>query len=131
MACSHSHSAHVTQSAVPTLVDARLSNAPAQSANFWTRYNFTSGGLRGFGVGLGIIHTGEEHLLVDNRSPQSLVIPGVTHADLAFYYKWKRYDFAVNIYNVTDKSYLAGGDAVTDVVPGAPRKISVSMRFPF
>jgi len=123
--------AHVTQSAVPTLVDAQLSNAPKQSANYWTRYNFTSGGLRGFGVGFGVIYASKLNLVVDNRSPQMLTIPAVTHADLAFYYKWKRYDFAVNIYNVTDKSYIASGDAPTDVVPGAPRKISASVRFPF
>ena len=125
------NSAHVTQSAVSTLIDARLSNAPAQSANYWTRYNFTSGGLRGFGVGFGLIHTGELNLLVDNRSPQKLSIPAVTRADLALYYKWKRYDFAVNVYNITDKSYIAGGDDVIDVVPGAPRKITATVRFPF
>ena len=123
--------AHVTQSAVPTLVGAQLSNAPKQNANYWTRYNFTSGGLRGFGVGFGVIYTSKLNLVVDNRSPQMLTIPAVTRADLALYYKWKRYDFAVNIYNLTDKSYIASGDANTDVVPGAPRKISASVRFPF
>lgn len=125
------NSAHVTQTATPSLIDARLSNAPAQSANYWTRYNFTSGSLRGLGVGLGIIHSGGVNLVVDNRASQKLAIPGVTHADLAIYYKWKHYDFALNVYNITDKSYIAGGDASTDVVPGSPRKISVTMRLPF
>jgi hypothetical protein len=32
---------------------------------------------------------------------------------------------------VTDKSYIAGGDSATDVVPGAPRKISASFRHSF
>ncbi|MDB6114013.1 MAG: Iron complex outerrane recepter protein [Lacunisphaera sp.] len=123
--------AHVTQSAVSTLVNAQLSNAPKESANYWTRYNFTRGGLRGFGVGFGVIHTSKLNLVVDNRSPQMLTIPAVTRADLALYYKWKRYDFAVNVYNITDKSYIASGDAPTDVVPGSPRKIAVSVRFPF
>jgi iron complex outermembrane receptor protein len=123
--------AKVTHSAATNLVDAQLANAPRQSANFWTRYNFTSGGLRGFGVGFGVIYTGEQNLVLDNRASVKLTIPSVTRADLALYYKWRHYDFAVNIYNLTDKSYIAGGDAATDVVPGAPRKINVSMRFPF
>lgn len=123
--------ARVTQSAATNLADARLANAPRQSGNFWTRYNFPTGALRGFGVGFGVIYTGEQHLVVDNRSTAFLSIPSVTRADLAFYYKWKRYDFSVNVNNVTDRSYLAGGDAPTDVVPGAPRKITTSVRFAF
>ena len=123
--------AKVTQSAATNLIGAQLANAPKQSANYWTRYNFTQGGLRGFGVGFGIIYTGQQNLVLDNRDAVKLTIPSVTRADLAFYYKWHRYDFAVNVYNVTDKSYIAGGDAPTDVVPGAPRKITASVRFPF
>jgi iron complex outermembrane receptor protein len=123
--------AKVTQSAATNLIDAQLANAPKQSANFWTRYNFTSGSLRGFGVGFGIIYTGQQNLVLDNRDTAKLTIPSVTRADLALYYKWHRYDFAVNIYNITDKSYIAGGDAPTDVVPGSPRKITASVRFPF
>ena len=123
--------ASVTTSASPTLVNARLANAPRQSGNVWTRYNVPSGKLRGFGVGFGLVYTGEQHLVTDNRSTLFLSIPSVTRADLAFYYKWKRYDFAVNVNNISDRSYIAGGDAATDVVPGAPRKITLSMRLPF
>jgi iron complex outermembrane receptor protein len=82
-------------------------------------------------VGFGIIYTGQQNLVLDNRDTAKLTIPSVTRADLALYYKWHRYDFAVNIYNITDKSYIAGGDAPTDVVPGSPRKITASVRFPF
>lgn len=123
--------ARVTQSAATNLVDAQLANAPKLSANYWTRYNFPAGSLRGFGVGFGIIYTGQQNLLLDNRDAAKLTIPAVTRADLAFYYKWHQYDFALNIYNITDKSYIAGGDAAEDVVPGAPRKIVASVRFPF
>ncbi|MFI5336057.1 MAG: TonB-dependent siderophore receptor, partial [Opitutales bacterium] len=123
--------ARVTQSAQPTLVNAPLANAPSNSANIWTRYNVPDGALKGFGVGLGVIYTGEQNLVTDNRVSQQLIIPSVTRVDLAFYYKWDRYNIALNVYNLMDKSYLAGGDAPTDVVPGAPRKIMVSVKFPF
>jgi len=123
--------ARVTQSVSPVLLQAPLANAPHHSGNFWTRYNFPGGRLRGFGVGLGVVFTGAQNLVLDNRPSAQLIIPSVTRVDLAFYYKWRQYDFAVNVYNVTDRSYLAGGDAITDVVPGAPRKITASVRTKF
>ena len=127
---SHNN-AHVTQTAVPTLVGAKLANAPRRSGNVWTRYNIPAGDLRGLGIGFGLVHTGEQNIVLDNRAANMLTIPSVTRADLAFYYKWKRYDCAININNVTDKSYIAGGDAPTDLNPGAPRKITASVRYSF
>ncbi len=123
--------AKVTQSVKSTLVGARLANAPKQSGNIWTRYNVPEGALRGFGVGFGLIYTGERNAVTDNRPTNSLTMPSNTRADVAFYYKWKRYDCAVNVTNVTDKSYLASGDAAEDIVPGAPRKITASVRYAF
>ncbi len=127
---SHNN-ARVTHTAVATLAGAQLSNAPKQSGNIWTRYNVPEGALRGFGVGFGIVYTGEQHLQLDNRATNYLAIPSVTRTDLALYYKWKRYDFAINVNNVLDRSYLAGGDSDQDIVPGAPRKITFSARLPF
>ena len=123
--------ARVTNTAATNLLDAQLANAPRQSGNIWTRYNIPDGALRGFGVGLGIVYTGEQHLVLSNSAAAYLAIPSVTRTDLALYYKWKRYDFAVNINNVTDKSYIAGGDSAQDVNPGAPRKVTFSARMPF
>ncbi len=123
--------AHVTNSAQSNLVNARLANAPRQSGNLWTRYNFPSGGLKGFGIGLGLVYTGERNAVVDNRASRMLTLPSNVRTDLSLYYQWQRYDFALNVNNVTDRSYIAGGDDVIDVVPGAPRKITASMRVPF
>lgn len=123
--------AHVTDSAAPNLIDAKLANAPRQSGNLWTRYNVPEGVLRGFGLGLGIVYTGERNAVVDNRFPQMLTIPANTRYDVSFYYQWNRLDFAINVNNAADRSYIAGGDAPTDLVPGSPRKITASMRVPF
>jgi len=51
--------------------------------------------------------------------------------DLALYYRWRRYDFAVNATNITDLSYIASADSEVDVVPGAPRKITASVHYSF
>jgi iron complex outermembrane receptor protein len=126
-----SDDAHVSQSAQPTVIGAQLANAPRQSGNFWTRYNVPDGALRGFGVGFGLIYTGARNGVLSNVSTSMLTIPSNTRADLAFYYKWKHCDCAINVTNLTDRSYIGSADASTDVVPGAPRKITVSARYAF
>ncbi|MDB6114012.1 MAG: Iron complex outerrane recepter protein [Lacunisphaera sp.] len=123
--------ARVSATAQPLLTSARLANAPAHSGNVWVRYNVPTGRLRGFGVGFGAIYTGERNGMVSNVPADMLTIPANTRADLAFYYKWQHGDFAANITNLTNRSYIASADADTDVIPGAPRKITVSARFPF
>ena len=123
--------AKITGSSDPTVLGARVPNAPRHSANLWGRYNVPEGVLRGFGVGLGLIHTGERPGLLSNVPGRNLLIPANTRVDLAFYYKWKRYDLGVNVSNLLDKSYIASADNELDVVPGAPRKITVSLRCAF
>lgn len=123
--------AHVTDSATANLIDAKLANAPRESGNLWTRYNVPEGALTGFGIGFGIVYTGERNAVVDNRFPQMLTIPSNTRYDASLYYQWNRVDFAINVNNAADRSYIAGGDAPTNLTPGAPRKITASVRVPF
>ncbi len=126
-----SNDAKVTESAQAVLQGGRLANAPRASGNLWMRYNIPDGDMRGLGIGLGVIYTGERNGLVDNRVANMLTMPSNTRADLAIYYKWKRYDCAINITNSTDLAYIASADADTNVSPGAPRKISASVRYAF
>ncbi|SDR89225.1 TonB-dependent receptor [Opitutus sp. GAS368] len=123
--------AKITGSSDPATLGARVPNAPRHSANFWGRYNVPQGALRGFGVGLGLIFTGDRPGLLSNIPAQSMQIPSNFRLDLAFYYKWKRGDLGLNITNLLDKSYIASADTELDVVPGAPRKITVSARYAF
>jgi iron complex outermembrane receptor protein len=120
--------ATVTNSAAGNLVGAQLANAPRVSGNLWTRYNFPGGRLRGFGVGLGEVYTGERNAVVDNRVAQMVTIPSNVRTDLALYYQTKRTEFALNVNNATDHSYIASGDAPTDLTPGSPRKLTVSFK---
>lgn len=123
--------ATITGSSDPATLGARVPNAPRHSANFWSRYNVPEGALRGFGVGLGLIYTGARPGLLSNIPGQNLLIPSNFRTDLAFYYKWKRHEFGIYISNLTDKSYIASADDQLDVVPGAPRKITLSARYVF
>ncbi|MDB6095115.1 MAG: ferrichrome-iron receptor [Verrucomicrobia bacterium] len=120
---------YVSASANPAEVGARLDNAPRHSFNFWGRYNVPAGALRGLGVGLGVIYVGDRNGILINDPAHAMTIPSNTRMDFAVYYRWKRYDFAINVNNVTDLSYIASANANTDVVPGDPRKITASLKY--
>ena len=108
----------MTESAAANLIDAKVANAPRQSGNLWTRYNVPEGVFHGFGIGLGIVYTGERNAVVDNRFPQMLTIPSNTRYDVSLYYRWNRVDFAIKVNNAADHSYIVGGDA-----PTAPNQV--------
>ena len=123
--------AKFTDSADPIVLGARVPNAPRHSANFWGRGNVPGGSLRGFGLGLGLIYTGERPGLLSNIPANSMLIPANFRLDLALYYQWKHGDVGLNVTNVLDKSYIASADNELDVVPGSPRKVTVSARYTF
>ena len=123
--------ARITGSSNPEFLGARVPNAPRNSANFWGRYNVPDGALRGFGVGLGLIYTGERPGLLSNIAANSLQIPANFRLDLALYYKWRHGDLGLYVSNLLDKSYIASADSELDVVPGAPRKFTFSARYAF
>jgi len=123
--------ARALRATAPTVVNARLENAPRNSGHFWTRYNFPNGPLRGFGFGLGITAVGQRNGITTNDPAQKLSVGAYAKVENAFYYDWKRYSFALNIANTFDKSYILSADAATDVVPGSPRKITASVRCSF
>ena len=43
----------------PESIGFDLANAPRLTGNIWTRYNFPTGGLKGLGVGTGIVYVGK------------------------------------------------------------------------
>ena len=114
----------------PDSIGKDLINAPRKSANFWTRYNFPAGGLKGLGVGLGVVYVGEAW----GGDPTSAVyfkMPAWSRVDGSMYYKWKGYDFSLNIQNLLDKRYVASAFSAQVLNVGEQRKLtfSVSTRF--
>ncbi len=114
----------------PESVGKDLINAPRKTANFWTRYNFPSGGLKGLGLGLGVIYVGEAW----GGDPTSAVyfkMPAWSRVDASMYYKWKGYDFSLNVQNLLDKRYVASAFSAQVLNIGEQRKLTfaVSTRF--
>jgi iron complex outermembrane receptor protein len=119
----------VTESALtPTLVGRDLSNAPRVTGNFWTRYNFPKGGLKGLGLGLGYIYVDKQWTGAPNGTLYYQV-PSWARTDLAIYKKFKRYDVAVNINNLFDKRYISAPQNQIISIPGEARKLTLSLSF--
>ncbi len=110
----------------PDSIGKDLINAPRKTANFWTRYNFPAGKLKGLGIGTGIIYVGEAW----GGDPTTAVyfkMPAWTKVDASMYYKWKRYDLSLNIQNLLDKRYVASAFSAQVLNIGEQRKLTFSI----
>jgi len=126
--------AKVAASRDPAQVGQRLPNVAKNSANLWSRYDIASGWLKGLGIGLGVVYTGERSgILPSTADRRDLALPAYTVVDLGLYYIWERYAFNLKIGNVFDKTYYesTGQTAQVQVAPGAPRNVTLSMRVHF
>ena len=137
--------AKVKTSTTATLPGARLDNTPKHSGNLFTRYNLPEGRFKGLGFGLGVIYAGERQAIITNvvrtvtvnattgiaTVTGPLALPGYTRVDVGLYYKRGRFDYALNVGNLFDETYISGAipaDA-TRLSPGDPRKITFSIRY--
>jgi iron complex outermembrane recepter protein len=113
-----------------TLKGARTQNTPVNSANLWTRYNFSKGSkLKDIGIGLGMQHNG-------SRIPwftRTFEVPAYTLFDMAFYYTpgKSNMQLALNINNVFDKTHWLGAQNYTRLFPGAPRNVMLTATYRF
>lgn len=136
--------ARVKTSTTAILVGALLDNTPHHAGNFWTRYNVPSGRFKGLGIGTGVIYAGARQAIITNvpttitinpttravTATGRLELPGFTRSDLAVYYRRGRLDYALNLANVFDRTYITGAipaDA-TRLKAGDPRKLTFSVR---
>ena len=131
--------ARIKSATDPIQVDARLTNVAKNSASVWSRYDIPAGALKGLGVGVGVVYTGERTGTLPTTAttattgPTPLILPAYTVADLALYYIYDRYTFNLKIGNLFDKTYYesAGFTGVIQIAPGAPRNATLSMRVNF
>jgi iron complex outermembrane receptor protein len=137
--------ARVKASLTSTIIGAILDNTPHNSANVWTRYNIPDGTFKGLGFGLGYVYAGTRQAIITNipttitinpttsavTSTGRLLLPSYSKLDFGIYYKYKRFDYAVNLSNILDRTFISGaipGDA-TRLRPGDPRKVVFSLRY--
>ncbi|ELR69399.1 TonB-dependent siderophore receptor [Fulvivirga imtechensis AK7] len=108
----------------------RKENTPVNSANIWTRYDFSGSGiLKDLGIGVGLQHSG-------SKVPwftRDFTVPGYTIMDLAVYYNPAKTNMqlALNINNVLDETYWIGAQNYLRLFPGAPRNFMITATYKF
>ena len=58
-------------------------------------------------------------------------LPSWTRMDSSFYYKTKRFEYALNIQNLFDKRYIASAQSAIDLNQGEQRKLTFSVSTKF
>jgi len=136
---AHTH-ARITQSNLAYQVGARETNSPDDAFNFWTRYDFKSGPLAGFGAGLGVSYVGKRTGLlptaaVDPRPDHgTLPLHAYTTVDVGLYYRASdKLDFTLKATNLLDERFIESAGFTGDIqlVPGTPRYLTLTGRYHF
>ncbi|MDM0115730.1 TonB-dependent siderophore receptor [Variovorax sp. J22R133] len=108
-----------------TNVDQQLTQVPKNQASVWAKYRFALAGLPGFSVGAGVRYMGQ---FTDTPAPAT---PAVTLLDAMVAYETAKWRFALNVNNVTDKTYNSVCLARGDCWYGARRNAIASASYRF
>ena len=97
---------------------------PTHSLSLWNRYDFTPT----FGAGLGVAYRDSIFSSTSNK----VTLPAFTRVDAALYYALsKQFKLQLNIENLFDKKYYASANSDTNITPGSPRALRVSLNAKF
>ncbi len=100
---------------------------PDQLINFWVSYAFSSGRLRGLGLGIGG-NAASEYLTLNRANIGSFALPAYQVFNAALSYSGSQYLLALKVNNLTDQKYYSGWSTVT---PQQLRNIAVSLNYRF
>ncbi|MEX0272503.1 TonB-dependent siderophore receptor [Leptolyngbyaceae cyanobacterium UHCC 1019] len=105
----------------------RLNNIPEHSFNLWANYEFQKGGLKGWGLGLGLFYVGERQGDLAN----SFQLPGYLRTDAAVFYRNKSFEAQINIQNLFDIDYYSASFGRLRNYRGEPFTIRGSVSWTF
>jgi catecholate siderophore receptor len=115
----------ITQSISPTALEgARLAQLPEHSLSLWNRYDVTPT----WAGGLGLVYRDEIFASTDN----SVTVPSFVRVDAAVFFRLNDHlRGQVNVENVLGEEYYAVAHSNTNITPGAPRGVRVSVTTSF
>jgi iron complex outermembrane recepter protein len=122
--------ARIVEDSDAALNGKRKENTPVNSANLWTRYNFSDATLlKDIGVGLGVQYSGAKVPWFT----RAFEVPGYTLFDMAVYYTPSKANMqlALNVNNVFDTTYWIGAQNYLRLFPGAPRNFMLTATYKF
>jgi len=109
-----------TTQSLTVLAGARLAQLPRHSFSLWNRYDLS----QRWGVGLGTIYRDEIYAATDN----AVKLPGFVRFDAAVFCRLSpKVRGQLNLENVLDRDYFATANSNTNITPGSPRAIRVSL----
>lgn len=118
---------HITDSLIAEEVGRQKPNTPNNQGNLWTRYNFTNGTLKDFGIALGANYVTTRTMSQTNTQ----TLPGYTVMNGALYYTINKFKLQLNANNLANKTYWVGGYDYIRLFPGAPRNWMLTLGYSF
>lgn len=115
----------ITQTQSATVrAGARLAQLPKHSASLWNRVDVAPR----LALGLGVIYRSAIFASTDN----TVTLPGFTRVDAALYYQVSdQVSAQLNVENVFDKGYYAAANSNSNITPGSPRAVRLSLRLSY
>jgi iron complex outermembrane receptor protein len=117
--------ARTTEDPDSMVVGRRSWNVPENAASLWNRYDALSGSWGTLGVGAGVSYVGSRPGDVKG----GFTLPDYARVDAALYYARHRMRVAITVENVGDRVYYTGSYSSTQVFPGSPRTVRMTVSF--
>jgi iron complex outermembrane recepter protein len=105
-----------------------LPDVPKNTASLWTRYDFKGAFAKGLGVAGGFTYLSD---MVNYSRGVQFGYAGRTVADVAVYYDWKTVQLQLNVSNLFNADYYAGGSPPAISFRGPQRNITGSVTYKF
>ena len=112
----------------PALIGLDPPAGPEFAASAFVDYTLPPGSfLPGFGMGVGVRHTGQSYADAAN----TLVVPAATVFDAALHYDFANFRAAANVSNLFDKEYVAACPAAGTCYAANLRRATISLAYRF
>jgi catecholate siderophore receptor len=112
--------ARITSATAAAAAGKQVGQVPHHTFSIWNKYQF----LSRLGAGVGLIRRSDMFVAVDN----TVTLPGYARADAAVYYTFnERWMLQANVENLLNTRYILNADSNTNISPGSPRAIRVSL----
>lgn len=104
-----------------------VGSGPANMANFWTNYTFTTTFLKGLGIGVSVNYS-DKSFAFNQRPDGVLTVPAYTIVGSHITYDAKRYRLGIKINNITNEEYWMGW---SNYIPQMKRQIigTIAVKF--
>jgi catecholate siderophore receptor len=103
---------------------ATVPQVPTHTLSLWNRYDFTPE----FGAGAGLVYRDSIFASTSN----AVTVPSFTRVDAALFYKLgKDYRLQLNVENLFDKRYWASANSDSNITPGSPRAVRLTLAAKF